>query len=239
MDIAPQRQTARAKLSRLRQAANHGTVSVRTVIGCVASIILVVIVYSVPIRHAIQYSQLMFLRRASKGIWVAISGEIESRQRSGYSSLWPADIGFSQTNTSTEYFQLMLSSATVIPYTRSCAVATSSMERLVSDLSPEMLGGIGVSITKSAESFGAANNAWNVICVSTSSPPDTPFLVSRNVRVGHTLSATSSITKCQSRLKTGECVLWITKGGDINARRFTDGEHLWTNVIGNYDVMYP
>ena len=90
----------------------------------------------------------------------------------------------------------------------------------------------------------ATNNAWNVLCVSDASPSDTPFLISRNVRVGRYLHGATPL----EWNKEGPAGQWnwvavATRGGGVyhwRGRRKATGEAIFgalgTNTI---EAMRP
>lgn len=177
----------------------------------------------------------MMLLSYGRGIHCAIINANSEQEAKGSGALWPKDLGFDRSHSSTEYFRRLMSDETGRP-------ATDSATRIVSDLTPQMLGSHGVRKAESILDFHPENNAWIVICVGSKSPPDTAFLVSRNVDLGRTADSLSRISIVKSPITSPrKRVVWITvDGGAFEASpEFVTGAKLFPATNETYDVMYP
>lgn len=97
--------------------------------------------------------------------------------------------------------------------------------------------------------FTSKNNAWQTICVSTQTPSEVAFLVTRNVEMGRHVNELSSIKFNRHALDQNlrwRCIYVTCGGACIDLREkymnmpsgrshILDG--MGTNA--NYDVMYP
>ncbi len=55
--------------------------------------------------------------------------------------------------------------------------------------------------------------SWQVVCIGEDAPPGAPFLISRNVDVGDTLTPTSQVRFIRSGPLKIRHVVWLTRGG--------------------------
>lgn len=173
---------------------------------------------------------------SGRGVWIAILEANAERQGLGIPSVWPQDLGFDRTRTSTDYFRRLMADEHG-GRTKDCT------KQLVTDLRPSLLGGAGVPVVETATEFTDRNNVWSVVCVGSNAPSDTAFLVSRNVFFGPTVNATSMIHFGGSSMRwpVRNRVFWVTCGGGVFVCPLTDltAARLFPDTNGTYDVMYP
>jgi len=173
------------------------------------------------------------LKSHGRSIWCGvINGQTTGK------IVWPKDLGFTRSQTSTEYFRRLL-------YDKDGQKTDNPTNQLVENAVPHDFGGWGINAATSLTSFAANNNAWVVICVDSNAPPDTAFLVSRNAFFGAQVSTTSKVTRVKSHTDwcLGGRIVWTTKSGaccdadpdkvaNLAASMFPD-----SNAV--YDVLYP
>lgn len=177
----------------------------------------------------------MMLLSYGRGVHCAIIIANSEQDAKGNGTLWPKDLGFDRSRSSTEYFRQLMSDETGRP-------ATDPATRVVSDLTPQMLGSHGVRKAESVLTFHPENNAWIVICIGSNSPSDTAFLVSRNADLGKTANSSSRISKVKSPITSPRNrIVWITKGGGAfqASPEYVTGAKLFPATNETYDVMYP
>lgn len=150
------------------------------------------------------------MKSRNRGIWVAITSESEERQASGLPLLWPHDLGFTGSESSTDYFRRLFAN-------EAGQIMARHEDRLVPDLNTWSLGGPGLPKAASAEAFGPENNAWQVVCIGENAPAMAPFLISRNVDFGDTLTPTSHVHFIRSGPLRLRRIVWLTRGGGIYA----------------------
>lgn len=170
-----------------------------------------------------------------RGIWIAIISANSEREAKGVTTLWPKELGFSRSRSSTEYFRRLMSDETGRP-------TTNPADRIAGDLAPYMLGSHGVRQADSVADFRRENNAWIVICIGSNTPSDTAFLVSRNVDLGKTAGSTSKLLLVKSPITSPRRhVVWITRGGGAfeASPESVTGAQLFPSTNETYDVMYP
>ena len=183
---------------------------------------------------SIDAAKATMMKNRGRGIWVAVVSANAEREASGTNDVWPKDLGFDKSRTSTEYFRLLMSD------TNGCTT-TNQSQQVASDLRTDMLGGVGVPYAASPGSFTKANNAWAALCVGDDTPSEEPFLVTRNVDIGRVASASSAITLKEAKPFGRERAVWVTRGGgifDTRTKFLTNSLHFgFSNAT--YDVMYP
>jgi hypothetical protein len=161
----------------------------------------------------IEQARATSMKGRGRGIWAAVlSGSFE-REEKGLPALWPQELGFTGTESSTDYFRRLMSDETG-------KIAEDAAIWLASDLNYEMPGGPGLRKATSAAAFAAENNAWQVVCVDSNTPSDVPFLISRNVDFGDWLTPTSHPRFIRSSPLNLRRVVWVTCGGAIIDARF-------------------
>jgi hypothetical protein len=171
----------------------------------VVLVILAAVLLSIEI-NPIDHAPGTVLKRHGRGIWAAIITANSERAPLGLPLVWPQEMSFTGTNTSTAYFQRLMADTN--------GVATTNINaQLVSDLTVWELAGAGVSSAPSPSNFKAANNAWCVTCVGTNTPPETTFLFTRNLDVGAVLCSTSRPTFVSSELALKHRAIWVTMNG--------------------------
>jgi competence protein ComGC len=174
------------------------------------------------------------LKEKGRGIWVGVISANAEREPLGKTSVWPKVQGFDRSKTSTEYFRFLMSDA------NGC-LTTNMYQQIASDLSSHVLGGSGVPVALSPLQFTKTNNAWSVVCVGDDTPPESPFLITRNVDVGARANHTT-VPKLTNILPfKKERAVWVTCGGAcLDARpRYLTAERLFPATNETYDVMYP
>ena len=190
---------------------------------------------------AIEQAASSAMKNKGRGIWKAVLTANAERELFGLPSVWPKDLGFDASRTSTEYFRMLI-----------------QPETMCENLKPGIFGGGGVPVADSVSSFSSANNAWNVICVSTQTPNNetnslgVPFLITRNVTMGRQVNALSPLTFDKRSpfkkppFRNQRCVYVTVDGGCFDRRKeylsLPSGwsavlEGMGTNTV--YDVMFP
>jgi len=211
----------------------------------VVVVILALVLYPI-IRTAREQAVSASMKSRTRGIWCAVISVNAERQPLGLPSVWPKDLGFDSSHTSTEYFRMLMSDDQT-------GTTNEPSGPICADLKPSIFGGGGVPVADSVSSFSSANNAWNVICVSTQTPnnelngPGVPFLITRNVTMGHRVNGLSPLVLSEkSRLWIHRCVYLTVGGGCFDRRKeylsLPSGrsavlEDMGTNTV--YDVMFP
>jgi len=174
------------------------------------------------------------IKNRGRGIWTDVLSANAEREPLGKTSVWPRVHGFDRLKTSTEYFCFLMSDA------NGC-LTTNMYQQIASDLSSHVLGGDGVPVALSPLQFTKTNNAWSVVCVGDDTPPESPFLITRNVDVGARANHTT-VPKLTNILPfKKERAVWVTCGGAcFDARpRYLTTEQLFPATNESYDVMYP
>jgi hypothetical protein len=183
------------------------------------------------------------LRNRGRGIWTAIvSGSME-REENRLPPLWPRELGFTGTESSTDYFRRLMSDA-------AGEVTDDREEALAPDLSHSYFCGPGLREATSARAFSAEHNAWQVVCVDSNTPDWMPFLISRNADFGDWLTPTSQVRLIRSGPLKLRSVAWVTCGGmpyDATFKRFRIGMMYPPGQIGQdaattamvYRIMRP
>ena len=174
------------------------------------------------------------MKEKGRSIWVAIVSANSAREALGMTSVWPRVIGFDKSQTSTKYFQTLMSDTNGVP-------AEKANDRIAFDLYPATLSGCGVPVASSVAQFTKTNNAWGVVCVDDDTPSEAPFLLSRNVDVGSQANARTT-PKLTSILpfKQERAVLVTRGGGCFDASpKYLTSDRIFPITNQTYDVMYP
>ena len=207
------------------------------VVGVVA--ILALVLY--PAVHSqIDQAACTSMKSRGRGIWCCVLEANAEREPLGLSAVWAKDLGFDASKTSTEYFRLLMSDSPT-------GKTNEPNRSMCEDLKLSALSGAGVPCADAPSVFSSKNNAWTVICVSTQTPSEAAFLITRNVEIGRKVNALSPLKLSdESPLRIRRCV-YLTCGGACIDRR--EGylntpsglsavlEGMGTNTT--YDVMYP
>ena len=199
--------------------------------GCLIACAIVVIfgilfiLLMVPvITNAIHVNKATSLKQKSRGIWVAIVTANSDRELTDLPPFWPGDLakhGITFTNAE-EYFTYLMSDGI-----NTTVIAPNSEQRLVPDLKPESLTAPGLTAAKPGGPVLPENNAWHVVMINDESPPEMPFLVSRNAKASvfsyskiaefqtrEAVESTALIPLNKSVKPYGDKLLaWISKGG--------------------------
>ena len=157
------------------------------------------------------------MKSRHRALWVALVCASDERVSVGRAPLWPKDLGFTGSETSTAYFRRLLAP-------EAGQVVERRQDWLVPDLSFWALGGPGLREAAAAKDFGPENNAWQVVCIGEDADAGAPFLNSRNVDFGDTLTPTSQVRFVRSGPLRLRRVVWLTRGGgtyDASFRVFT------------------
>lgn len=178
-------------------------------------------------------------QKQARALWLAVAAANSEREPLEQKLLWPKELGFNNTRTSTAYFQFLMSSSDVDTHPGPQETAKFQGDQIVPDLNPRILGGQGLQTATSAAAFNADANAWIVVCISNNVPPDTPFLISRNVSLGNTLSAASVTERRESALNEKQNVTWVTRNGTVHSSSNLFGKTPFPTIGGVYDVLYP
>lgn len=161
-----------------------------------------------PSTSAMMNSRATSLKSRGRGIWSAVVSAAMERGARGLPALWPRELGFTGTESSTDYFRRLLAD-------EAGELTDDPGLRLVPDLSTWSLGAHGLPEAPSAHAFSAKHNAWQVVCVDSNTPLSHPFLISRNVDLGDWLTPTSTIRVIRSGPLNLRHVVWVTRGGGI------------------------
>ena len=185
------------------------------------------------IRAGVESAVATSMKSRSRGIWITVVSANSERASAGLRPMWPKELGFDASRTSTEYFRALLSDSNGV-------LAAEAQYQICSDLEPDMLGGAGVPAAASAAAFTRANNAWNVLCVGDEAASTAPFLVTRNVDLGRSASSSSPVSLTGELPFRQRRLVWTTRGGGIfdatavYLAKFR--EELGTNAV---DVLKP
>jgi prepilin-type N-terminal cleavage/methylation domain-containing protein len=232
----------------MRTCSNAGFTLMELLVVLAAVLILAIVLFGLALNFTCDLSgaSVTAMKNRGRGIWVEVINANTEREPLGLSAVWPKNLGFDASRTSTEYFRLLMSDDPV--------AMSKGVHRLIcGDLKPLLLGGAGISYAVSFAAFTRKNNAWQVICVSTQTPPEVPFLVSRNVEMGKQVTGVTTL-KLNGKLPSiNHRGFFVTCGGACIDRREEylnrsspaslypiDGgplEGMGTNMT--YDVMQP
>lgn len=232
----------------MRTPEQSGFTRTELIVVVIVVVILALVLYPY-IRNDIEQASSTSMKGRGRGIWCAVVTANAEREPLGLPSVWPKDLGFDASRTSTEYFRMLMSDD-------QAGTTNGPRGPICEDLKPGIFGGGGVPGADSVSSFNSANNAWNVICVSTQTPnnelnsPGVPFLITRNVTMGHRVNALSTLTFNKTspfkKSPLKRCVYVTVGGGCIDLRKeyltLPSGrsavlEGMGTNTL--YDVMFP
>ena len=118
-------------------------------------------------------------KNRARGIWVAVLCANSEREIHDLEPLWPADLakkGIKFENAE-EYFTYLMSDGV-----NTKVITRDRSNRIVGDLTPEMLIGPGIVAAKPGGPVLPENNAWHVVMIDDQMWAEMPFLVSRNVK---------------------------------------------------------
>jgi len=168
------------------------------------------------------------MRNRGRGIWMVIVDANAERVSLGQPVLFPGDLAEAGTTfaNAEDYFTYLMSDGVD---TR--VVAKEPKHRIVQDLKPQMLIGPGVPMDTNNVSVLPPNNAWHVVGVATDTPPELPFLVTRNAKASEikrpiTERAEQDLVPLAQNIKPfgNDRAVWVTRGGstfDARRRQFT------------------
>ena len=153
------------------------------------------------------------MKNKGRRIWAAILAANYERAPLGLSPVWPQEMGFTGTNTSTAYFRSLLIKTNVVGM--GFLDGYVEKKQLALALTLDDLSGIGVPVAKSADEFTSANNAWCVTCINSNTPAATPFLFLRNLNAENILSSTSRMSLASSKtpIHFFDRTVFITRSG--------------------------
>lgn len=200
-------------------------------------VVLAVLAAAIPCcpERSIEQAKCTALKNKARGVWMEVVSANAEREPLGLPSVWPQEMGFAATNSSTAYFQRLMSDTNGCP--------TEDANAQLTFLQPQMLAGCGVPVAPSARQFGASNNVWCVTRVCSSTPPDAVFLFTRNLAVGAVLTSTSAtrILSTKPALNINKRAVWITCGGGVyDARqKFLSAKGLVSSNCPPLAVMRP
>ena len=214
-------------------ARNHAGFTRNELIAVLGVVVLVALVLFPWIRSQVESAVATHMKNESCGVWLAVISANSEREPAGLKSVWPKQLGFDASRTSTEYFRWLMSDSNGV-------IAADAQYQVCSDLKPEMLSGAGVPAADSAAAFSRANNAWSVLCVGEETASEVPFLVSRNVDLGRQTSTSSPVSLNGEMPFRHRRLVWTTRGGGIFDARAKYlpmlREAMGTNVM---DVLRP
>ena len=228
----------------MRTNSEAGFTRTELIVVCVVVGIVVLVLHGMMwFTHAVSCATSTGMKNRGRSIWLDVVTASSEREPLGLSSVWPKDLGFDASRTSTEYFRLLMSGDA---HTNSDGV----LQPICEDLHAGHLGGEGVPCAESRETFTSTNNAWQVLCVSTQTPAEVTFLVTRNVDVGRHVNALSSVKFNQDAPyrhdRDRRCVYVTCGGGCYDVReRYLHAPSGFSKLFGSmgtnstYDVMRP
>ncbi len=172
----------------------------------VACLVLFLLIPWIRVLSFVDLARVTRMKSRNRGIWVSLVAASDERASAGLPPLWPRDLGFTGSESSTAYFRRLLSNE--------AGRAVEWLEdQIAPDLKPFYLNGPGLPKAASAEAFGPENHAWQVVCIGEDAPVGVPFLISRNVDFGDTLTPTSQVRFIRSGPLRLRRVVWLTRGG--------------------------
>jgi len=159
------------------------------------------------------------MKNKARGIWIAVVSANTEREIFDMPMLWPLDLEKENNKTfdsAEAYFTHLMSDG------KTERIHRDPMERIASDLRPEMVGSPQTKLVAGARTLPPGSSAWHVVCVSDDDPAEMPFLISRNVKVedirfpteAELLKPNAPETRLGLEKKDlSNRVVWITKGG--------------------------
>jgi hypothetical protein len=229
----------------MKKRNKAGFTRTELIVVCAVLSLLVVVFYGmVWCSHAMSGVGATAMKNKGRSIWIAVVTANSEREPIGLSAVWPKELGFDASHTSTEYFRLLMSDDPA-------ALTNGYHLPICEDLRPEFFGGScsGVPLATTNTTFTSKNNAWQALCVSTQTPPEVAFLVTRNVEMGKRVNELSSLKFNRHALDQNlrhRCI-YVTCGGacidmrenwiNMPAGHANILEAMGTNKT--YDVMYP
>lgn len=203
-------------------------------LGClvlsVVGLLVLVLLILPAIPDAAGSARMTNLKNKARAIWTAIMTVNMEREEQGLPPVWPDDVRYGdppqpvQWPSAAQYFRYLMSSINYTGDPRLAVPSANPEERIVPDLEPELLAGLGVPVAPSVAEFSDRYCAWHVARVGQDTPGGAPFLIGRNVHLdgdslelhgdGRTL-LTLDRTPPLGR-KSG---VWITRGGGCIAAR--------------------
>ncbi len=214
-------------------------------IAVIVVVAILALVIHPQIRNSVELAVSTSMKGKGRGIWTSVLSATAERELVGLGSVWPKDLGFDASHTSTEYFHMLMSD-------NPSTITNMPSGPIAEDLRPAALGGGGVPYADSLADFSSTNNAWHVVCGGVQTPGsrmiyEAAFLISRNVTIGRQVNALSPMKfDKQSPLRIRRCVYLTFGGACIDQKEqymytaagvpviFAD---MGTNTT--YDVMYP
>lgn len=228
----------------MRKCDKAGFTSTELIVVFVVMWLLAVVLYGVIwFSDAVSGAKYTGIKNRARGILSEVLSANAEREPLGLSSVWPKDLGFDASRTSTDYFRQLMSDD---PVTTSDGVRHPICE----GLHAQLLGGDGIPCASTRETFTSANNAWKVLCVSAQTPPEVTFLVRDNIDMGRHVNALSLLKinhNAPSMYKRDRRCIYATCGGAIMDRRekFMYAQSGFSYVLESigtnttYDVMKP
>jgi hypothetical protein len=229
----------------MKTPKQSGFTRTELIVVVVAVVLLALVLYPI-IRAESEKASITSMKGRGRGIWCLIMNTNSQRMSMGMDSIWPRDLGYNSSRTSTEYFRMLMSDDRT-------GTTNEPINPICEDLKPAIFGGKGVPVADSVSSFSSPNNAWNVICVSTQTPnselnaTEVPFLITRNVTMGRRVNALSPLTFNEKSPLWIHRYVYVTVGGGCFDRskktltlpsgRSAVLEGMGTNTL--YDVMFP
>ncbi len=179
------------------------------------------------ISNAMDQARATAMKNKGRGIWTAILSANMEREPLNLGALWPVDIK-SDTGDTAKYFTYLLSDGE-----DKVSVASSSDERVVSDLSPESLIAQGIQPHNGAGPVADKNIAWRVAEIADTTPGEIPFLISKNVEDNELKTATDENDSTRIKLTDGKPfgknrAVWVSKGGGIFDAR---AKYLYNKIV--------
>jgi type II secretory pathway pseudopilin PulG len=179
------------------------------------------------ISNAMDAARATAMKNKCRGIWAAILSANMEREPLNLGPLWPAELK-GDTGDSSKYFTYLLSDGE-----NTTAVAGSSDDRLVSDLTPESLIAQGIQPHTGSGAVADKNIAWRVAEISDTTPGEIPFLFSKNVEDNELESAANENDTARISLMEGKPfgkkrAVWVSKGGGIFDAR---SKYLYNRIV--------
>ena len=179
------------------------------------------------ISNAMDAARATAMKNKGRGIWAALLSANMEREPLNLGPLWPAEIK-SDTGDSSKYFTYLLSDGETLT-----AVAGTSDDRIVSDLTPESLIAQGIQPHTGSGAVADKNLAWRVAEIGDTTPGEIPFLFSKNVEDNELKSGTSETDSERIGLIEGKPfgkkrAVWVSKGGGIFDAR---SKYLYNRIV--------
>ena len=174
------------------------------------------------ISAAVDSARATAVKQRMHGIWFAIMSANAEREDDDLPPLWPGDLAKQDITftTAEDYFTYLMSDGV-----NTSVIEPNPEKRLVPRLHPIMFSAHGVpGFEATGVPLPPENNAWHVVAIYDNSPPEIPFLVSRNAKASDLAHSTAdddgTIALNQKTKPFGSRqIVWGRKGGACMSAR--------------------